>query len=842
MMKKLGSSIPRIMHCLGLLVALSLLYGCGAAGGRGSSSSLPSQPSQSLSVTVAPLAVEIRAGTVEQFSATVLGSLSAPVPDGVVLRSTRASRFGPAGTRSDPIHLGAANKRIIWSINGTQGGNAAVGTISATGLYHSPSILPSPNMIYVTAASMADSSVSQTALVTLYNPIPTITSVTPNKVWVGPFTVTVTGQNFVQGAQVLFAGTSLPTTFKSSTQLVATGAATQPGIAQVRISNPQPGSTSSTGVLTVQVMAQQLVTAPPTAPQTSWDPTILGVSWASAFAPIASNQIDVTKDPRLRVKATGDGVTDDTPAIRAAIQLASSSGGGLVYFPAGDYKIVTPSNSARGNPLVVPSRIILRGAGPTMSRLFVNDSYAASETDGIWTWGGISFQGSSQSGMTDLGVYAVNSSTSPCALLWNRGSNKVGELFFNNLDIHLGNSRNFWFEAVDNLLIQSSRFDSSSLNYGPAYVVGNSHVSFLGNTITYHFGRVQMQHNVGLLVQHNILVRDAGSKDQEEGTAIESGGIEISFGHAVQILDNTIQTKNAPSREAGDGEAIMSQQSTVQDVLDAGSVTAVSSTTLTDTNALWGPVTQSRLTRFPEVVAILTGSATGEWRTIKALNSKVKTLTLDQPWNPVPEVGSLYSVFAWTLMDANIQGNKLIDNPSGIALWDGCYNCNVQNNTLINSRGIILRTVDKLLNASTYPEGRRVHHVAINNKISNNIVSNTSGLRPAYIVLDTEAFDASSYRGMGMINIELSGNMIEPYSASPHQTYSPTQGEIAQEGFFPCFLFGPALAKDPVNTVFQAVHFWNNSQSVPVTYRSTFSPFTTHACVIASAPSTANTP
>ena len=133
-----------------------------------------------------------------------------------------------------------------------------------------------------------------------------------------------------------------------------------------------------------------------------------------------------------------------------------------------------------------------------------------------------------------------------------------------------------------------------------------------------------------------------------------------------------------------------------------------------------------------------------------------KTLTLDQPWSPVPEVGSLYSIFVWTLMDANIQGNKLIDNPNGIVLWDGCYDCTVQNNTLTNSRGIILRTVDESLNPSLYPEGRRVHQMAIKNKILNNTVSNTSGLRPAYIALDTEAFEKNSYRGAGMIDIQVS--------------------------------------------------------------------------------------
>jgi parallel beta-helix repeat protein len=405
------------------------------------------------------------------------------------------------------------------------------------------------------------------------------------------------------------------------------------------------------------------------------------------------------------------------------------------------------------------------------------------------------------------------------------------------MDVHLDNSKSFWFEGTNNLLVQGSQFESNnSLNtgdasqYGPIYVAGNFNVSFLKNTITYHFGRLHMGNNANLLMQGNTIIRDAQNKDLDDGTAVESGGVELSFGQNNQVLNNTIQTLNAPPDEAGDGEAIMTQQSVVQNVLDAGTITAITSTTLTDADALWGSVTSSRLAQYPEVVAILTGRGTGEWRTIQGINTAAKTLTLNQAWNPVPEVGSLYSVFTWTFMNATIEGNTLINNPNGIVLYDGCYNCTIQNNILTNSRGIILRTIDKLLSPSLYPEGRRVHEVAIDNKVLNNTVSNTSNLRPAYIALDTEAFAANSYSGMGMINIEVGGNTINPYSVSPNLIYTPGATELTQEGFFPCFLFGPAAVKDPVTIVFQNVSFWNNSQSVAVAYKPNFLAYTTRAC------------
>jgi parallel beta-helix repeat protein len=515
----------------------------------------------------------------------------------------------------------------------------------------------------------------------------------------------------------------------------------------------------------------------------------------------------------------------------------------VVYLPTGSYKITAPSGPTNGSPLVVPSGIILRGDGSTSSVICMNDPNAATETDNIATWGGIDFQGASLSGMTDLGVYAVNPSTNACTLLWNRGSvytARVSELFFNNLNVQLANCKYFWFESADKILVQNTQFNSNSTQSGPIYLSNDSQLSFLNNTVNYNFGRVEMLNDTNLLMQGNTVTRNAQNSDLQNGTAIESGGVELSFGQNIQVLNNIFQTLNAPSDESYDGEAIATQQSITPNVLDAGSATATTSTTLTDTNALWGSVTTSRLAQYPgEVVAIYTGSATGEWNTIQSINTTTKTITFTQPWTTVPAAGSLYSIFQWTLMNATIQDNTLIDNPNGIVLWDGCYNCTVQNNTLTNSRGIILRTIDQLLAqyGNLYPEGRRQHDMAISNIISNNTVSNTLGLRPAFIVLDTEAFATDSYSGMGMMNIQMGGNILNPYAANPGQSYNPALNEIYQDGIFPCFMFGPAPVKSPLTTVFQNINFWNNSQSAAVPYNSYFASYAApKTCVTPTAP------
>jgi parallel beta-helix repeat protein len=581
-----------------------------------------------------------------------------------------------------------------------------------------------------------------------------------------------------------------------------------------------------------------LVAPNPTTPGSAWSPSSLGVAWASDFGSLAENEINVKTDPRLTVHAAGDGITDDTSAISAAVQLASSSGGGVVYLPTGNYKIITPSNATAGSPLVVPSRVILRGDSSTASLISVNDPNAAGETGGFWTWGGISFQGSSLSGMTDLGVSFVNPSSTPCATIWNLGSTGSSELFFNNLNVQMGNNRTFWFINVNELLVQGSDLSTgdaqnqTASQAGAVYLTGNSNVSVLNNTISYSFGRMHMENNTNVLIQGNTITRNAENSDMENGTAIESGGVELSFSQNVQVLNNTVETLNAPTNELGDGEAIMAQNSGTG-IQDQGAVTSITSTTLTDTSALWGSTTSSAVASGVVIVAMTSGAGVGEWRTVTGINTSTKTLTVSPAFSPVPSTGDLYSLTEWPIMNATIQGNTLTGNPNGIIIYDGCYNCTIESNTLTDSRDILLR-VDSV--NSSYGESRGVHEVAITNSILKNTVTNMSGIRPAFIALDTEAFASAGYSGMGEYDIQVGGNTINPYAQNPSLSYNNPPTEIPQDGIFPCFLYGPAPSQASGTTVFQNINFWADSESAPVTYIPGFLPFTNQACVTPSAP------
>jgi uncharacterized protein (DUF1800 family) len=144
------------------------------------------------------------------------------------------------------------DQTVTWAVNGTAGGNATVGKITASGVYTAPAALPTPNSVSIEATSSSTPSLSGKSSIMLENPVPTVTAVSPAAVPVGNFSITVTGTKFVDGAKVMFGGQALTTKFVSSTQLTATGTTTasqKDATVQVTVANPDPGSMASAALM-----------------------------------------------------------------------------------------------------------------------------------------------------------------------------------------------------------------------------------------------------------------------------------------------------------------------------------------------------------------------------------------------------------------------------------------------------------------------------------------------------------------------------------------------------------------------------------------------------------------
>ena len=163
---------------------------------------------------------------------------------------------------------GTANNSLIWSVNDIPGGDASLGTVTSTGLFTAPAVPPSPNTVVIRAVSVADSSRSDTASITLVNPAPQVSSVSPSVIDAGSpdTTINVQGSGFSPQSIVLLGSTSLSTTFVDSSYLTAVTPSTLLANAaslQVTVITPAPGGGSSNAISLAVVV---VVTINPSAP------------------------------------------------------------------------------------------------------------------------------------------------------------------------------------------------------------------------------------------------------------------------------------------------------------------------------------------------------------------------------------------------------------------------------------------------------------------------------------------------------------------------------------------------------------------------------------------------
>src|SRR5882724_3258107 len=210
-------SVKRIWIAVTGVLAL-LVAGCAGIGSKTGGSTPTTPPDAGVAVVVAPSTAMVRAASTQTFTATVTGN---------------------------------ANTSVTWSVNTVAGGNATTGTVDATGLYTAPVNLPTPNTITVTATSAADTTKVGNGAVTLENPVPMLTSVSPNVIAPGAFSLTLNGSGFIKTSTVTFGGQTLTTMYVSATELQAVGTATaaQVGSVPVVVQNPDPGSAASSSLM-----------------------------------------------------------------------------------------------------------------------------------------------------------------------------------------------------------------------------------------------------------------------------------------------------------------------------------------------------------------------------------------------------------------------------------------------------------------------------------------------------------------------------------------------------------------------------------------------------------------
>ena len=528
------------------------------------------------------------------------------------------------------------------------------------------------------------------------------------------------------------------------------------------------------------------------------DPLKLGVPWGGDFS-FSDNIFNVKNDKRLVNHAKGDGLSNDRAAIQKAIDKAATDGGGIVFLPSGSYKI----EYASGSGITMKSKVVLKGDGKDKTTVkygygkpFTTERVKAaygwtlgwpdSRTEGM----GLVFPGFiTTSGLIDLSFVNVNESGSFVHTIKNmpEGGSKV---FVKDCGFDFSTGWGLALVCIDKLLISGCELNNRSTDVRginaptrtwPLNVKNSYNAIIRDNTFNYYAGRFGANGCHHIIYENNIFMRNGDH--QSKG---ETGGINFDYVTDIVIQGNSFLVKGQPILARNQGETILSQGGTPNQI-DLGIVTSASATTILDVKKEWQDFTDRASTSWQYAfhptnyfIAIVDGVGTGQWRTITWNNDTL--LTIDRPWDVIPEPGSKYIINQWSAYQALVKDNILKDNHQGIMFYCGGADVSIVSNQLMNSGGIYLRADQRLT--------QKRYNLLWNTLVGDNEIIDTNGLRAAFVSMLLAQGKNEKLFGTGCIGLEVRRNIVQ--AAVPNMT----QSSIKSEGYLNCM--NENMSKSPL--------------------------------------------
>ncbi|WP_161599592.1 T9SS type A sorting domain-containing protein [Hymenobacter nivis] len=472
----------------------------------------------------------------------------------------------------------------------------------------------------------------------------------------------------------------------------------------------------------------------------------LGVAWAAKFN-FYRNTYNLRTDPRLTQKAVGDGVNNDLPALQAAIDRASADGGGIVFLPAGTYKLALTG----GGGIYMRNRVVVQGAGKeaTILRFGYNSQAPGWSPDGRW---GLVWDNTKQGGLADLALINTDNTGN----FYNNMTGGGTELFMQRIrfDLNLG-SWLFWHNA-SKLLISNSVFtqgvDAKAGYHGILQLEGCQDFIVSQNSFTYAVDGLNLNNTSRGIFEDNQVYRD-GAARWPTSLNLVNHVLILNFAQDIVVLHNQFKVINGPAQNINDGETIIAEGGggggTRIDE-DAGTVSGASATTMQDNSKNWPAMTMH------PVVAIVRGTGMGQWRYITSRTAN--SLVVDRPWDVTPQAGSRYAIFNWGARSWIVQGNTLEGNRRGITLYQNATtDLAIVSNTLTNSGSIDLTPWQmENIGGKVPQEFLPVYDTQI---ISNN-VADIDGSNGVFIGVHTVQYIQPRSFGTSVIGVEVRRNTL----------------------------------------------------------------------------------
>jgi hypothetical protein len=243
---------------------------------------------------------------------------------------------------------------------------------------------------------------------------------------------------------------------------------------------------------------------------------------AVKLADIWGSIIYNVKDTRFAGGAKGDGITDDTAAIQAAINEVGKYGG-IVYFPPGSYKVTSTIYIRKNN-------IVLQGSGPDSTTIFAVGDYG----DTFVFEPSVGLPNILSVGVNNMRFYTASDTTNGAFI----ACSMVYQSFFSNLIITekfggvliKGGANQFW----DNIQITSDALWSAVKT--TSYLL----------KLTKFLGTTTISPLPGEIFFNNMNLRGSSSKRYvQNAMVIEAGdGIWINNSHIGFVNSSCLQVKH----------------------------------------------------------------------------------------------------------------------------------------------------------------------------------------------------------------------------------------------------------------------------------------------------------
>jgi len=426
----------------------------------------------------------------------------------------------------------------------------------------------------------------------------------------------------------------------------------------------------------------------------------LGVYWGANMTFVtAANTYNVLTSPSLTTHATGNGVTDDTLAIQNALNYVGTHGGGVVYAPAGTYKMTSELQ-------ILYPNTVLQGAGATTVFTY-GAGQTASTTAGFLAFAasGVTLSGISQ--MTINNLFPGTNNTGNGAIRIYSGKSNISKLFLANVVFNMGQSYGMVLgNAVSDLVITGCTITHLRTVNNPQGTADNGPISagtpyftFTNNTVNYEFGRLHFTNTNHQVVMGNTITLDGSVANLTNlaTNSLESGGIEFSFSDDVAFIQNNISVSPAPNMTTlpsnvssflYDCFELLLSQTSQYNLSYYGTVSSATSTTITDNSQNWGStaLTPAPSTR-TEFIAITDGPGIGQVRNIVSHTSN--TVTVDTPFDVTPTANtSDYTISYFVTNTLIVQDNTLSNGQVGVEVYSGGINSSIRRNTIYGTHGI----------------------------------------------------------------------------------------------------------------------------------------------------------